>query len=379
MGGGGSFMTRARLLSEKIGVVLPARETFLAQKTGALALCARDFAHFSRFRDEIVIVGAGPCEYADVRYLRLENWRRWWRRGRTAYAQAIARAAQDGGWRLIEIANRPAAIASLRKSLPGVKLALHLANDPQTMDGARAPAERARLLAQVDAVYCCSRFVRQRFLEGVRDEGGKTALVYNGIDTRTAPAPKERLFAFVGRVIPVKGAVELVRAFARAAPDLPDWRLVIAGDDPQRLLDDVVARHEGAWRERLTRLGQVSHAQAMALYARAEIAVTPSLWREPFGRSAIEAMAQGCALISSARGGLAEIVEGAGEIIEPEDIAAFADALRRLARDEDARRRLQSLGRARVRENFDIRVVTQGLDEVRARLLGEGASGTGRG
>lgn len=359
-------------MSETIGVVLPSRETFLTRKSGALALCARDFALFSRFRDDIVVVGAGPCEYPDVRYLRLENWRRWWRRGRTAYAEAVARAARERGWKLIEIFNRPPAMAVLRARLPGVRLALHLENDPQTMDGARSPAERTRLLTKVDAVYCCSQFVRDKFLDGVRDAAGKVVVVYNGIDTEIAQAPKERIFAFVGRIIPVKGVVELVRAFALAAPDMPGWRLVVAGDDPERLLEGVVARHREALEGKLTLLGQVSHADAMALYARAEIAVTPSLWEEPFGRSAIEAMSRGCALISTARGGLAEVVAGAGEIVDPEDSAAFAAALRHLALDEDARRRWRDLGLARARSLFDIRIVTQSLDDVRARLLTQG-------
>lgn len=350
--------------------MLPSRETFSIRKSGALALCARDFAHFSRFRDEIIIVGAGACEYPDVCYLRIENWRRWWRRGRTAYADAVARAGRERGWRLIEIFNRPPAIAMTRARLPDVKLALHLENDPQTMDGARTSGERIRLLRHLDAVYCCSQFVRDKFLEGVGDETGKAVVVYNGIDTEVVPMRKEPIVAFVGRIVPVKGVVELVRAFALAAPDMPGWRLVIAGDDPEGLLDGVVARHRAALEGKLMLLGQVSHADAMTLYARAEIAVTPSLWEEPFGRSAVEAMSRGCALISTARGGLAEVVAGAGEIVEPEDCDSFAAALRRVAGNADGRRELQRRALDRARNVFDIRTVTKSLDEVRARLLG---------
>ena len=212
--------------------------------------------------------------------------------------------------------------------------------------------------------------MRDKFLEGISDTAGKTLLVHNGIDTEVAAAPKEPIVAFVGRIIPVKGVVELIRAFALAAPDMPGWRLVIAGDDPAGLIDGVVATHRAALEGRLTLLGQVSHADAMALYARAEIAVTPSLWEEPFGRSAIEAMSRGCALIASARGGLAEVVAGAGEIVDPEDTAAFAATLRRMAIDNDARRRWRQKALDRARIVFDIRVVTRSLDQARARLLG---------
>jgi glycosyltransferase involved in cell wall biosynthesis len=356
----------------KIGVILPSREMFSLRKSGALSLCSRDFANYSRFRDSITIVGAAECEYADVRYRRLVNWRRWWTRGRRAYASAVVRVAREENFKLLEIWNRPYTVSQLHKRLPGIELSLHLQNDPQEMTGSRTATERRELLRHLGAVYCCSEFIRGRFLEGVDDPLGKTTVVYNGIASNPLATPKERIFAFVGRVIPVKGAVELVRAFALAAPALPGWRLAIAGDDPRGLLHgprSPVAAEREALGERLVLMGQVSHAAAMALYARAEIAVVPSLWQEPFARSAIEAMANGCALIATARGGLAEVAEGVGEIVEPADIAAFAATLRRVAADEVLRRRLQAAGKAKALDVFDIRRVTAALDEARARLL----------
>jgi glycosyltransferase involved in cell wall biosynthesis len=359
----------------KIGVILPSRETFALRKSGAIALCSRDFANYSRFRDSITIVGAAECEYPDVRYRRLTDWRRWWKRGRRAYADAVVRLAEEEGFAVLEIQNRPYTVGLARRRLPGIQLALHLQNDPQTMEGARTVAERSELLRHLGAVYCCSAFIRAKFLEGVEDATGKTIVVYNGVAANPAAAPKERIFAFVGRVIPVKGVVELVKAFALAAPQLPGWRLAIAGDDPDGLLSGpraAVAAAREALAGRLTLMGQVSHAEAMALYARAEVAVVPSLWQEPFARSAVEAMSNGCALIASARGGLAEVVAGAGEIVEPEDVATFAATLRRVGSDDDLRRRLQAAAKAKAQDVFDISLVTETLDAARARLLSLG-------
>jgi glycosyltransferase involved in cell wall biosynthesis len=355
-----------------IGIVLPARESFTLLKSGAIALCMRDFAGHSRFRDAIRIIGAAVCEYPDVRYLRLEGWRRWWRRPRTAYARAVIAAARAEDFAMLEVQNRPYMIRAVREQLPGVRLALHLHNDPQTMDGSRFPDERRALLARVDAVYCVSRFIRERFLDGVADPDGKAVVVYNGVAANPAPAPKEPIFAFAGRVIAVKGVIELVKAFALAAPDLPGWRLVIAGDDPEGLLTgprSAARRERAALAGRLTLMGQVSHAEAMALFARAEVAVVPSLWADPCPRAAIEALASGCALIATAEGGLAEIAAGAGEIVDAGDIAGFAAALRRVGADAALRRRLQAAASAKASETFDIGRVTATLDEARARLL----------
>jgi glycosyltransferase involved in cell wall biosynthesis len=359
-------------LSRTIGVVLPAREVFGVRKSGAVALCARDFAAYSRFREQIAILGAAACEYPDVRYLRLVSWRRWYLRGRTAYAQAVIRAAREQGFAALEIQNRPYMVEAVRKALPKVKLALHLHNDPQTMDGSRSVGDRRRLLRQLDAVYCVSEFIRRQFLAGVADDAGKAIVVHNGVAANRPCARKERIIAFVGRVIPDKGVAELVQAFARAAAHLPEWRLVIAGGDPDNMLSGAkapLARERDALGNQLSLLGQVSHADAMALFAQAEIAAVPSLWQDPCPRAAIEALASGCALIATAEGGLAEVADGAGEIVDARDIAAFAATLRRVASDEPLRRRLQERARARAQEVFDIRRVIEPLDDARARLL----------
>jgi glycosyltransferase involved in cell wall biosynthesis len=345
----------------RIGVVLPSRESFTLKKSGAVALCAQDFARFSRYADRIEILGAGPCEYEDVRYRRLDGWRRWWRRERDAYARAVAAVAAD--YALLEVQNRPYLLASLRRRAPGVKFALHLHNDPRTMDGSRSIGERERLLAICDAVYCVSEFIRGRFLEGVADNGGKTITVLNGVPLPKTKVAKAPIIAFTGRVTAIKGVVELVGAFLKARP--AGWRLVIAGSDPEGLLSEI--GDEG-----IDLLGQVSHAEAMDLLARAEIAVVPSRWDDPCPRAAIEALAQGCALLTSRRGGLPEIAEGAALFVDPNDSDAFAKALARLVGDEGLRRDLQLRARERARSRFEIGAATARLDAARARCLGEG-------
>ncbi|HXT06218.1 MAG TPA: glycosyltransferase family 4 protein [Roseiarcus sp.] len=346
----------------RIAVVLPSRETFTLKHSGAVALCGRDFARFSRFAGRIDILGAGPCEYEDVPYKRLTDWRRWWRRDRDAYAQAVAEVTADHA--LIEVQNRPHMVAKLRRRLPKAKLALHLHNDPQQMQGSRTPAERARLMQTCEAVYCVSAFIRDRFLAGVADPGGKVVVIANGAPLPALAGEKAPIIAYTGRLIAAKGAAELIRAFAAA--DLAGWRLVLAGGDPERLLHRLAPLPEGVeW------LGQVSHAQAMALLAQAEIAATPSVWDEPFARAAVEAMAHGAALIASRRGALPEVCGEAALYVEPADIADFAQALRRLAQDEGLRRGLQQAGRARAAAMFEIGGATARLDAARARLLGE--------
>jgi glycosyltransferase involved in cell wall biosynthesis len=350
----------------RIGVVLPSRETFTLARSGAVALCARDFARFSRFAGRIDILGAGPCEYADVSYRRLRDWRRWWRRDRHAYAQAVADAA--AGYGLLEVQNRPYMMAALRRRRPGLRLALHLHNDPQDMDGSRTPSERSRLLELCDSVYCVSDFIRRRFLANVADTGEKTSTILNGAPAPKLVGEKAPIVAFTGRVVAIKGVAELVRAFAAADPE--GWRLVIAGSDPDRLLDGL-SRERERLGERFEWRGQISHAEAMALLAQAAVAAVPSMWDDPCPRAAIEALTHGCALVTSRRGGLPEIGEGAALFVDPANASGFAAALRRLAQDEAFRSDLQARATARAAASFEIGEATARLDRARARLIGE--------
>jgi glycosyltransferase involved in cell wall biosynthesis len=347
------------------------RETLTARKSGAVALSLRDLTAFSRFRDETMIVGANPSDLPDVPYRQLTGWRRWWSRDRAAYARAAVEFVRREGVALVEVQNRPTILTDLRRLLPKTALALYLHNDPQTMAGSRSPAERRRLLNAADAVYCVSAFVRKRLLEDVAEEAAKVHVVYGGLDMARRPrAAKEKIVVFAGRIIPEKGVVELIAAFALVAPTMREWRLVLAGEDKDGLLRRPdIATTAATLSDQLEILGHVDHISTMALFARAEIAATPALWREPFGRTTLEAMALGCAVVSSGSGGSAEILGDCGLIVDPVTPHGLAEALTRLANDAAFRRDLQARGAARAETEFDIRAASARLDRARDQAL----------
>ncbi|MDX2287902.1 MAG: glycosyltransferase, partial [Hyphomicrobiaceae bacterium] len=87
----------------------------------------------------------------------------------------------------------------------------------------------------------------------------------------------------------------------------------------------------------------------------------PSVWREPFGRTALEAHAGGCAVISSGSGGLAEVSGGHAVMLPEVTAAALGDAMSTLIDDGETRARLAKNGRAYVVASFGIEVVSQRL------------------
>ena len=95
-------------------------------------------------------------------------------------------------------------------------------------------------------------------------------------------------------------------------------------------------------------VGHVPRAKVPELVRAHDIACVLSRSEEPFGLVALEAMASGCAVISSRRGGLPEACGGAAMLVDPDDFTAVKEVLRRLVTDQGLLRQTkwQSVERA---------------------------------
>jgi glycosyltransferase involved in cell wall biosynthesis len=109
----------------------------------------------------------------------------------------------------------------------------------------------------------------------------------------------------------------------------------------------------------------IAPAQVMASWMRASVAVVPSVWNEPLGRVAIEAMLTGRAVVASDVGGLRDIVTHGvtGLTVPPGDPGALASALDDLLDDPARRRRLGETARSHARR-FEAAVVVPQIVKV---------------
>lgn len=109
-----------------------------------------------------------------------------------------------------------------------------------------------------------------------------------------------------------------------------DWRLTIAGDGPAA---DAVRAAFAPFGERVIWAGRLNAREDVhALYAANDLLVWPG-HNEAFGMVYLEAQAMGRAAVAENRPGVREVVAPSGALAPPDDPAAFADAIRRFARD----------------------------------------------
>lgn len=358
------------------------REQVTSGHAGAVALNVMELGHASVFRDRMLVVGGAKPGDFTLPYHRAKpkhgtvlgvSWP-FWGRVSDHYADAAAEIIAAHGCVLVEVHNRARLFRRLATRLgPRVGLCLYLHNDPQSMEGLRRPPARAELLERASLVYCLSSYIRDRFVDGIEGPLERVVVLPNGIaPLRAERPPRQKSILFVGRLIPEKGVDELFDALRRVAIELPDWQVKIIGRAPERhraRYRRALAELKTVWGERLDLMESVPHAEVMQAYASAAITVVPSRWHEPFGRTALEALACGSAVIASRSGGLPEIVGEAGLLLDAVTPNAIADAILALACDPVRRDVLGQAGEARVAACFEIGLLARRLDRWREGLL----------
>jgi glycosyltransferase involved in cell wall biosynthesis len=115
-------------------------------------------------------------------------------------------------------------------------------------------------------------------------------------------------------------------------------------------------------------LGFVSDDELAVLYRAASAHVLVSRC-EGFGLTVVEAMASGCAVLTTRGGSLDEVAGDAALTVDPDDHAAIGDALLRLASDAALRADLAERGRKRAPQ-FSRAVQATAMARAYRRLLG---------
>jgi glycosyltransferase involved in cell wall biosynthesis len=162
--------------------------------------------------------------------------------------------------------------------------------------------------------------------------------------------------AFIGRIVPWKGPLELVRAMALVAKSVPEVLLVIAGshsDGEQEYYDTVVAAaRQLGLADNVLFAGHL--ADPYIAYRAADVVAHSSIEPEPFGMVLIEAMEAGTPLVAASSGGPLDIIRDGvdGFLADPADAPAFARPLIALLTQPELARQIAESARRRFQENY---------------------------
>lgn len=180
-------------------------------------------------------------------------------------------------------------------------------------------------------------------------------------------AERDRDLLFVGRLVSDKGLDVLLDALAQLARQGARRELTVVGDGPE----------QAALRAQVHRLGlgtQVAFAGRLdavavaALMRRHRVLVVPSVWEEPFGIVALEALACGCLPVVARSGGLPEAIGAHGLVFDKSDSASLARTIEQ-ALDDRLRERLLSQSDRHLAQHYPD-AVARGYLDVLVRAVG---------
>jgi glycosyltransferase involved in cell wall biosynthesis len=194
-----------------------------------------------------------------------------------------------------------------------------------------------------------SMFVRDKFVEHGWDKDKFEVLPHFQKARGLSPEPgDDGTLLYVGRLSAEKGVDDLVRSMQQ----VPQMRLIVAGDGPQR-----GALQELAASLRLSNLefvGQVGHVERDTLIARSRFTVLPSHAYETLGKTILESYAEGRAVVASDLGSRRELVDQGetGILYRAGDVNQLAGAIRALASRPELAKKMGIAGWEKVRKHY---------------------------
>lgn len=354
----------------RILIFMPRNMRFGPTNATSIDLCASELVSRSRYRDQTRIV---CCENEslfqgfDIKTYPLSIDAR----KRRKIAFAIKQASESSADVIVVHNHLPTAAALARRTSIPVILHKHNLTKAVGTSGLVNALRRRWKLSQYRSLggfIFVSEVCRANFARDWPEVRKPSAVVYNGLDFgEWQPAALRRKeIICVGRATPEKGIKEAAEAIARILELEPSWSARVILSEPHQhpsYLQDVLALLQP-----VSARTTIEYSQPLAIVrerlSQAAIAIVPSKWEEPFGRTALEAHAAGCAVISSGTGGLTEVSDSHALFL-PKNFTAedIANELRSLIVDEAKRIHLANEGRRHCMQKFTLNVISQKADE----------------
>ncbi len=324
----------------KISILLPYKENFSPEYPGAVSLFVYETTKISKFRKKITVFGSTNLKKKfPIKYININLSDTFLRSQTRLYVEKFIKLEKKIKSSIIEIHNRPSYVNILSKEFNSKIISLYFHNDPLSMEGSKSINDRKNLLKKCYKIIFNSNWSKKRFLDGLENKfvnSDKLAVFYQSAKkgSHLSIKSKKKWITFVGKLNKAKGYDIFCKAIRNVLNKNPSWKAKIIGDEKREKIN---LNHKNA-----QILGFKKHNDVLSIFKNTSIAVACSRWEEPFGRTSLEAAANGCAVIITRKGGLPETVTNA-KILNNLSIKSLTKSINDLIKNEKLRKKLQFL------------------------------------
>ncbi len=345
----------------KIATILPYKENYTVSKAQAAAIWVCDFYKYSKYQKDNIIYGnTDTKDYLSKNYknIKINNLKSKFSSATKEYCKNIINQIQHENFDIVEIHNRPQIFNYLKKKINS-KYILYFHNDPLSMKGSKSSSERLNLLINLDKIVFVSKWVQDRFFIDLDKKlSDKTDIIYPSIHKIKKKQIKEKKITFVGKLNISKGYDIYKEAIIKILNEFSNWKAYSIGTEER---DRPIITHKNHYE-----IGFLKHKDVLNFLNKSEIAVVPSRWEEPFGRTALESSSRACATIISNRGGLTETTDHC-LILKKLDSKELYKEIKKLILNKKLRKKLQNNGFKNVKHL--IKKNSELIDNIRGSLI----------
>ena len=293
----------------KISILLPYKENFSPEYPGAVSLFVYETSKISKFKKYINVYGnTNYKKIFNLKYTNINTNKALFNSQTKNYVEDFIKLEKKDNSSIIEVHNRPSYIHIINNYAKEKILTLYFHNDPLSMDGSKTIDQRKKLLKICYKIIFNSSWSKKRFLEGLENKfvnSNKLVIFYQSAQQGNLSLlkNKKKWITFVGKLNRAKGYDIFTKSIKKVLDKNKDWKALVIGDEKREKIN---LNHKNA-----SILGFKRHSEVIKIFKKTSITVACSRWEEPFGRTSLEASANGCAVIITNKGGLPETVTDA--------------------------------------------------------------------
>ena len=287
-------------MKKDIAILLPYKEKYNIKQAGAASIWVKDYLMLSKLNSRTVVYGNLDNKLKPLtKNFKNINLEKKIIRKNISYTKKLYKEYLINNFSIIEIHNRPESLLYLIRKSVKSKLLFVFHNNPKEMRGSSTIKERLFIAQKTDQIYFVSKWVKDKFFEGLPYiNRNNCEILYPGIKPLSTFPKKQKLVIFCGKLNSSKGYDIFGTAIIKILDKFNDWKAIAIGNEPR---EQYHFSHKN-----FKILDWIQHKEILKYYSKAAISVVPSKWLEPFGRTAMESAAHGCATITSKNGGLPE-------------------------------------------------------------------------
>ncbi|WP_235864061.1 glycosyltransferase family 4 protein [Sutcliffiella halmapala] len=371
----------------KLAIICTEKLPAPAIKGGAIQMMIDGVTPFLSKKYELTIFSVSDPELPDREIL---NDTRYIRFPRSEYRQHVANELANHSFEVIHVCNRPKNVLLYKQASPKSKFVLSLHNE-MFAERKLSEEEGKQVVETVSAITTVSNFIKNTVLERFPEAADKIRVVYSGVDLSSFPLRQSKegqqirrdfrkryhlegkqVILFVGRLSKTKGPHLLIQAMEQLWKRHEHIVLLVVGgkwfsDNGMNKYVYSLYKKALPFKDKIIFTKYIPANFIHEAFLAGDVFVCSSQWQEPLARVHYEAMAAGIPVISTNRGGNAEVILNNynGLIIEEYNKAhAFTKAIHYVLSEPELSKWMCHNGRTFIEINFTYKHVADRLISV---------------